>query len=153
MPVPAVSHARATSGTTGFPARLRKVDMVRKLNAKLLGWSSFYQYVDNRAVVFSRIDVSVFWKLAHWLARKYRVRIKSLLMRWFVSLSPGVAKTWVLHDTFQGQHRRAVLERLVGRPKGQFRWKSPNVNPYLRTDDRTTITSRYRDVAMALSHA
>ena len=37
--------------------------------------------------------------------------------------------------------------------KGQFRWKSPDVNPYLRTDDRATITSRYRDVAMALSHA
>jgi RNA-directed DNA polymerase len=130
-----------------------KVDMVRKLNAKLLGWSTFYQYVDNRALVFSRIDVSVFWKLAHWLARKYRQRIKALLMRWFVSSGPGVAKTWVLHDTIKGQHRRAVLERLVGRPKGQFRWKSPNVNPYLRTDDRATITSRYRDVATALSHA
>ena len=127
--------------------------MVRTLNAKLLGWSTCYQYVDNRAIVFSRVDVTVFWKLAHWLARKYRLRIKALLMRWFASPAPGVAKTWVLYDTAKGRHRRAVLARLVGRPKGQFRWKSPNVNPYLRTDDRATITSRYRDVAMALSQA
>ncbi|EYE13109.1 group II intron, maturase-specific domain protein [Escherichia coli 1-110-08_S3_C1] len=32
----------------------------------------FYQFVDFKAKVFSYIDRVVFWKLAHWLARKYR---------------------------------------------------------------------------------
>jgi RNA-directed DNA polymerase len=129
------------------------VDVVRKLNARLLGWSTFYRFVDNRAVVFSRIDRTVFWKFAHWMARKYRCRIKSLLMRWVKSPEPKASKTWVLYDTARGQHRRADLQRLVGRSKSVFRWRGPSVNPYLRTDERKTITSRYADVAIAMSNA
>ncbi|NND70360.1 MAG: group II intron reverse transcriptase/maturase [Rhodothermales bacterium] len=129
------------------------VDVVRMLNARLLGWSTFYQFVDNRAVVFNRIDRAVFWKFAHWMARKYRCRIKALLIRWFKSPEPNASKTWVLYDTVHGQHRRAVLQRLVGRPKGLFKWRGPSVNPYLRTDERRTLTSRYADVAIAMSNA
>ena len=129
------------------------VDVVRKLNARLLGWSTFYRFVDNRAVVFSRIDRAVFWKFAHWMVRKYRCRIKSLLMRWVKSPEPKASKTWVLYDTVQGQHRRADLQRLVGRSKCVFWWRGPSVNPYLRTDERKTITSRYTDVAIAMSNA
>ena len=49
-----------------------KVDMAEQLNRKLKGWAMFYQFVDFKAKVFSYIDRVVFWKLAHWLARKYR---------------------------------------------------------------------------------
>jgi hypothetical protein len=47
-----------------------KIDMVELLNRKLKGWAAFYQFVDFKAKVFSYIDRVVFWKLAHWLARK-----------------------------------------------------------------------------------
>jgi len=137
------------SGSHSVPA----VEMIRTLNAKLLGWARFYQYVDNRAIVFRRIDGTVFWKLAHWLARKYRCSIKSLLIRSFCAPEPGVTKTWVRFDTVDGQRRRAVLERLSGRSKGQFRWRTPGINPYLRDEERITLTSRYRDVVTAMSHA
>ncbi len=50
-----------------------KIDRVGMLNRKLKGWAAFYQFVDFKAKVFSYIDRVVFWKLAHWLARKYRV--------------------------------------------------------------------------------
>ncbi len=59
-----------------------KVDMAEQLNRKLKGWAMFYQFVDFKAKVFSYIDRVVFWKLAHWLARKYRTGIASL-MRWW----------------------------------------------------------------------
>jgi hypothetical protein len=129
------------------------VDVVLKLNSRLSGWSTFYQYVDNRAAVFSRIDQAVFWKFAHWMARKYRCRIKPLLIRWYKSPEPNASKTWVLYDTVHGQHRGAELQRLVGRPKGLFKWRGPSVNPYLRTDERKTLSSRYKDVAIAMSSA
>jgi len=129
------------------------VDMIRKLNARINGWANFYQYVDYRAVVFRRIDGSVFWKMAHWLARKYRCKIKALLISSFRSPAPGVTKTWVRYEKLHGEIRFASLQRLSGRSKGQFRWRSPEINPYLRTEKRTTITSRYRDVATAMSQA
>ncbi|ASQ82913.1 hypothetical protein B4376_20155 [Shigella flexneri 1a] len=55
-----------------------KVDMAEQLNRKLKGWAMFYQFVDFKAKVFSYIDRVVFWKLAHWLARKYRTGMLSL---------------------------------------------------------------------------
>jgi group II intron reverse transcriptase/maturase len=55
-----------------------KVDMAEQLNRKLKGWSAFYQFVDFKAKVFSYIDRVVFWKLAHWLARKMAASKKRL---------------------------------------------------------------------------
>jgi len=131
-----------------------KIEMVRQLNRKLSGWVSFYQFVDFRAKIFSHIDQVVFWKLAYWLARKYRSRIKPLIRLWFKRPAPGSAKTWVIFGRTDDKTNVGVdLMRLVSQPKRLFRWRLPDNNPYLRVDDRNTFTSRYRDVAIALSSA
>lgn len=85
-----------------------KVDMAEHLNRKLKGWAAFYQFVDFKAKVFSYIDRIVFWKLAHWLARKYRTGIASLMRWWCKSPKPGQSKTWFLfgktnHDKLSGE--------------------------------------------------
>jgi group II intron reverse transcriptase/maturase len=131
---------------------LSKVDMVEHLNSKLAGWGAFYKYTDYTARIFQRIDRIVFWKLAHWLARKYRSNIKPLMRRWYRVPEQGKAKTWVLFGVSeQGNRIGKVLHRLVGSPKMQFRWRNPENNPYIiREESRSTITSRYRDVAMAM---
>jgi RNA-directed DNA polymerase len=131
----------------------RMIDKVEKLNLKLKGWAQFYRHTDYTAIVYSKIDRTVFWKLAHWLARKYRCSIKSLLMKWCKRPEPGKAKTWVLFGkTDQGYLFGASLFRLVSSPKMSFRWRLPESNPYLREEIRNTVTSRYTDVAMALGH-
>jgi hypothetical protein len=66
---------------------------------------------------------------------------------------PGKAKTWVLYRrTKEGTVLRAELARLVGRGKRQYLWKQQGDNPYLKKEILKSPTSRYRDVAMALSH-
>ncbi len=131
-----------------------KIDKVEKLNQKLKGWADFYQFTDFKAKVFSYIDRLVFWKLAHWLGRKYRSDTNPLLRQWYKRPAEGQAKTWVLFGKSNRGHQCGiVLIRLLGRPKKQFRWRLPNSNPYLRTDERNTFTSRYTDVAMAFSPA
>jgi RNA-directed DNA polymerase len=122
-----------------------------QLNQKLKGWAQFYRHTDFTAKVYSKIDGIVFWKLARWLARKYRCRISSLLMKWFKQPEPNKAKTWVLFGkTDQGNLHGASLIRLVGSAKMPFRWRLPESNPYLREEIRNTVTSRYADVAMAV---
>ncbi|EEZ4366192.1 hypothetical protein DED51_004054, partial [Escherichia coli] len=92
-----------------------KVDMAEQLNRKLKGWAMFYQFVDFKAKVFSYIDRVVFWKLAHWLARKYRTGIASLMRWWCKSPKPGQSKTWVLFGkTNHGKLSGEILYRLVG---------------------------------------
>jgi group II intron reverse transcriptase/maturase len=128
-----------------------KIDKVEELNQKLKGWAQFYRHTDFTARVYRKIDHVVFWKLAHWLARKYRCRIKSLMMKWCKRPEPGRAKTWVLFGkTDQGYIHGAVLSRLVSSPKLPFRWRLPEINPYVRTEVRNTVTSRYAEVAMAV---
>ncbi|MFT6044219.1 MAG: RNA-directed DNA polymerase [Porticoccaceae bacterium] len=129
-----------------------KIDKVEQLNRKLKGWAQFYRHTDFTAKMYSKIDQIVFWKLARWLARKYRCRIKSLLMKWFKRPEPGKTKTWVLFGKSNHGHLHgAVLTRLVGSPRMPFRWRLPEINPYLRDEVRNTVTSRYADVAMAVS--
>jgi len=129
------------------------IDKVEKLNQKLKGWSQFYCFTDYTAKVYHRIDSIVFWKMAHWLARKYKCGIKSLMKKWFKRPMPDKAKTWVLFGlTNLGNPKGESLTRLVSSRKLMFRWRLPEINPYLRTEIRNTITSKYADVAMAVSH-
>ncbi|WP_280178040.1 reverse transcriptase domain-containing protein [Neomesorhizobium albiziae] len=129
-----------------------KVDMVDHLNRQLAGWAAFYKFTDFTARTFRHIDTVVFWKLAHWLARKYRSRIKPLMQKWYRAPEAGKAKTWLVYvATERGNRVGKALRRLVSSPKAQFRWRNPEANPYIfRSEIRNTITSRYHDVAMAM---
>jgi group II intron reverse transcriptase/maturase len=131
-----------------------KVDKVEQLSRKLKGWSQFYRHTDFTAIVYSKIDRIVYWKLAKWMARKYRCSIKSLIMKWIRRVPPNQAKTWVVYGkSNNGNVCGASLFRLVSSPKQVFRWRLPESNPYLRREIRNTVTSRYSDVAMATSRS
>ena len=134
---------------------LDKIDMVDRLNRQLAGWAAFHKFTDFTARIYRHLDGVVFWNLAHWLARKYRCRIKPLMRKWYRAPESGKAKTWVVYGiTEQGERVGKELRRLVGSPKAQFRWRNPEINPYIqRNEIRSTITSRYHDVAMAMGQA
>ena len=151
----AKAFARKLSDTLSGNHDLCKVDMVDRLNRQLAGWAAFYKFTDFTARIFQRIDTVVFWKLAHWLARKYRSRIKPLMRKWYRVPEKGTAKTWVLYGiSEQGNRIGKDLRRLVTSRKAQFRWRNPERNPYIKREEiRNTITSRYHDVAMALGQA
>ena len=77
------------------------------------------------------------------------------MRRWIQRPADGIAKTWVLWGrSGQGHLCGVALRRLVTSPKRQFRWRNPAVNPYiLRDEERSTVTSRYHDVAMAMGRS
>ena len=149
---------------SGFTDRIRKhldenhhmsgAEMIDSLNLKINGWGRFYQYVDQKSWAFGKVDRTVFWKMAHWLGAKYKSDIKPLMKKWVAHPEEGKAKTWVMYDrTSDGKPRRAVLSRLVGRGKMQYRWKQQQGNPYrVEPEERTQApASRYGEVAMAVS--
>ena len=130
------------------------VEVIEQLNQKLIGWGQFYRFTDHVAEVFSRIDRAVFWKLAHWLGRKYRSRVRALLQRSCHPPVPGQPRTWVwFGPTSRGCYRRVYLTRLVGRGKQRFRWHTPRVNPYIQSSSAHPLTSRLSEVARAVGPA
>ncbi|MBO6544748.1 MAG: group II intron reverse transcriptase/maturase [Alphaproteobacteria bacterium] len=132
-----------------------KIEMVERLNRKIAGWAAFYRFTDYTAMSYQRVDSVLFWRLGHWLGRKHKTSIKSLMRQWFRRPSPGRAKTWYLWGRDDSGCLRGVpLRRLVGSPKSQFRWQNPTGNPYVKGHlNASAITSRYKDVAMAMGHA
>lgn len=132
-----------------------KIDLVEAINRRLAGWATFYRHTDYTAIMYGKLDRIVFWKLAYWLARKYRCSIKTLMRRWIRRPTDGSARTWVLWGRSGNGHVCGVtLRRLLTSPKRQFRWRNPSVNPYiLRNEERSTVTSRYHDVAMAMGRS
>jgi group II intron reverse transcriptase/maturase len=148
----------------GFTAKLVKelsgnysvnrMDLVESLNRKLAGWANFYQYTDYTATLFGRVDRLVFWKLGYWLARKYKASIKTLCRNWVRAPAAGRATTWVLKgQNSRGWYGELALRRLITSRKGQFRWRTPEENPYLIHDEsRKLFESHYADVAFAFSN-
>ena len=128
------------------------IEMINGINRKLSGWANFYKYTDFTATIFAKADGIIFWKFAHWLAKKYRTSIKSLMIKWFSNPGKGKAKTWKVYDMNGGKRRTAAIRRLVSSTKGQFRYRNSATNPYIfRDEDRNSISSNYQSVAMAMS--
>ena len=77
------------------------------------------------------------------------------MRQWFRRPETSKAKTWVLYGrNGKGNLECVVLKLLVTSRKSQFRWRNPETNPYIIRDEmRNTVTSRYKDVAMAMSHS
>ncbi len=133
------------------------VDMIASLNRQLAGWAAFYKFTDFTARTYSGTSTHVvFWKLAHWLARKYRSRIKPLMRKWYrASRNRARRKPGSFTGGMNAANRVGkALRRLVSSPKAQFRWRNPEENPYIfRSEIRSTVTSHYHDVAMAMGQA
>jgi RNA-directed DNA polymerase len=134
---------------------VNKIDLIVSLNRKLAGWANFYQFTNYTAVMFGKLDHILFWKLGHWLARKYQTSIKSLMKQWFRQPEKGKAKTWLLFGrNGRGTLTGVALRQLVTSRKGQFRWRNPERNPYIiREEQRRSVTSHYNEIAMAMSHS
>ena len=49
------------------------------LNAKFRGWCNYYKYANSPQGVFNRIANKMWWYYAHFLARRHRMSVKSLL--------------------------------------------------------------------------
>jgi RNA-directed DNA polymerase len=134
---------------------MNRMDLMESLNRQLAGWAAFYQFTDFTATMFRKLDRAVFWKFGYWLARRYRRGFRSLMREYIRAPEPGQTKTWVLHgQNSRGWYGAVALRRLVTSRKSQFRWRSPSENPYIMRDEtRSTIESRYADVAFAMSNA
>jgi RNA-directed DNA polymerase len=147
--------ARELTAVLSGNHHVNKIDMVETLNRQLAGWANFHQYTDYTARVYQHLDRIVFWKLAHWLARKYKTSMPSLMRQYVKRPGEGRAKTWHLFGrSGNGSQCGIILRRLVTSRKQPFRWRNPSNNPYLNTTPyRKTLTSRYREVAMAVAHA
>jgi RNA-directed DNA polymerase len=51
------------------------------LNRIIRGWCHYYQTTSSPSYFFNRLDNEVFWAMAHWLGRKYRLPMPRVMRR------------------------------------------------------------------------
>jgi len=51
------------------------------LNRIIEGWCRYYQYTSKASTIFNKVDFQSFWKMAHWLGRKYAITTPTVLTR------------------------------------------------------------------------
>lgn len=56
---------------------------IQALNRVIGGWCRYYQYTSSPSFAFKKLGCEVFWKMAHWLGRKYKVSIPRVLEKFY----------------------------------------------------------------------
>lgn len=127
---------------------LKAVEMIEAINRKIRGWTEFYRHTIYTGVVYQRIDTVVFWKLAHWLARRHKGSIRQAMRRWYgPSTLRGGVRTWVVHQQIRGKTVSAVLLKCAHGPK-QYRLAPPaETNPYAAMPRTGLSRSSYAETA------
>ena len=92
------------------------------LNRIIGGWCRYYQYTSRASVQFRMMDTTLFWSMAHWVGRKFKVTIPVVMQRFSRD-----------HSFATGKFR---LVRLAEFPTLQYKQRFLNPNPYLTQDKR-----------------
>jgi RNA-directed DNA polymerase len=86
------------------------------LNRIIRGWCQYYQSTASPGVYFHRLNYRVFWKMAHWLGRKFKLSM------------PRVMRRFLQHNSFGTKTVRLLMPSEV--PAKWYRLR-PLPNPYL----------------------
>jgi group II intron reverse transcriptase/maturase len=113
------------------------------LNRIIGGWCRYYQYTSKAQVQFSEQEHEVFWMVAHWLGRKYKLTMPRVLAKYHTRGGPtkslGVGKVSLArHTSFKA--RRYFASPFKPNPyttqTGIEREELLDANPWLGTEDR-----------------
>jgi RNA-directed DNA polymerase len=93
------------------------VAKILALNRLIGGWCRYYQYTGKASSQFAQLDQTLFWSMAHWLGRKFQIRM------------PTVMQTYCIDSAFVIQKRR--LSRASEFPTRHYKQRFLKPNPYL----------------------
>jgi RNA-directed DNA polymerase len=90
---------------------------IQAMNRLIRGWCQYYQYTSRASNQFHRLDYDLFWPMAHWLGRKFKLSMPEVMIRF---------KTGKNFAT-----KNCILLRPVDFPPLQYRQRFFKPNPYL----------------------
>jgi RNA-directed DNA polymerase len=70
----------ATDGRTTKDSTSGKI---LALNQIYGGWCRYYQYASHASTVFNQVHRILFWKMAHWIGRKYRLSMPQVMKHYY----------------------------------------------------------------------
>jgi RNA-directed DNA polymerase len=119
IPKEAMDKVKAKIDLALSPSRHQDSIMTKilGLNRLIGGWCRYYQYTGKASSQFAQLDQTLFWSMAHWLGRKFQIRM------------PTVMQTYCIDSAFVIQKRR--LSRASEFPTRHYKQRFLKPNPYL----------------------
>jgi RNA-directed DNA polymerase len=144
---------RIIAATTPASHRDSVHTKILALNQHLSGWCRYYQHTANAAREFAKLNPVVFWRMAHWLGRKFRIMMPEVMRRyrWGNTFATGEAelhlpsafptspycKRFLKPNPYTTQDRRLAREELLT----ETRWTGYEARPGM-ADLRPLILTR-----------
>src|SRR5262249_21806404 len=100
-----LKHLKALKVATAPETHEDSVELKFKaLNRIIAGWCRYYQYTSRASSQFNKLTHQAFWFVAHWLGRKYKLKMPSVLRRFGTGKSFALGGTkLILHQSFPTQ--------------------------------------------------
>jgi RNA-directed DNA polymerase len=92
------------------------------LNRLIRGWCQYYQFTSKASTQFSELEHMLFWEVAHWLGRKFKINI------------PTVMQRFLRDKTFASEKDR--LLKPIEFPSRQYQQRFFKPNPYLTQEKK-----------------
>jgi RNA-directed DNA polymerase len=84
------------------------------LNSVIRGWCQYYQYATVPVFMFKKLEYKVFWDMAHWLGRKFKLQMPEVMRRYRQENTFGTSTTKLVLPTKYKTKR--LCFRLVTNP-------------------------------------
>jgi 5-methylcytosine-specific restriction endonuclease McrA len=132
IPKEAIDKVRAKIDLTLAPSSYQDsvVAKFQALNRLIGGWCRYYQYTGKASRQFKQLEYALFWCMAHWLGRKFQLRM------------PSVMQQFCVNNTFVTQKMRCIRPTEFKTLRYKRSYLKPN--PYLtqaRRLDREELPS------------
>ena len=96
------------------------VGKIRGINRILRGWCQYYQYTSQAGVQFHELDHFLFWEMAHWIGRKFKIHM------------PAIMQKYVIDNTFVYEGNRLIMAKEFKAKSYHQTFLKPN--PYLMVE-------------------
>jgi len=130
--IPETALQRVSQKITRVLAPATCQDSVRTkivaLNRIIRGWCQYYQFTASPDVYFHLLNYRVFWKMAHWLGRKFKLSM------------PRVMRRFLQHNSFGTKTVRLLMPSEV--PTKWYRLR-PFPNPYLALQPQRSVEQSF----------
>jgi hypothetical protein len=70
------------------------VAKILALNRLIGGWCRYDQYTGKASSQFAKLDQTLCWSMAHWLGRKFHIRMPTVMPRYCIDSAFVVQKRW-----------------------------------------------------------
>jgi len=97
------------------------------LNRLMSGWCQYYSCTSSPSITFRKLDPEVFWGMAHWLGRKYKLNMPDIMRKFRKGNTLGTDKRTLARATDYKAKKRLVKT-----------W----YNPYTKTEKITEEKDR-----------